>query len=747
MPYRQSLRASNPKHILTVWRQERANRVSQRLAWSGLGLAAIGTAADLLWSPMLVIATDLVLLLGCAWTLIWLRSPSRPIHFWWPMYFGFWISILPSLWNTGGLASPFLGVDLAALYAIGAVMDTKNRSLAYFLFSLVHIPVFYALEFVNPLAGVEVPPMELIGVITGITLVAVLMCIHALLRTERELSLEFSEHYQNLSRTENELKEREGQLKEAQSIGRIGSWEWDLAKDHIRWSDELFSIFEVSKENFDPSFRGYLSRLNPEMREKIEGIVTRSMKTGEDFSFENKVVTSQGERFVQSHGRVVKGTSGQTFKMMGTCQDITDRKKTESQLIQARSELEQRVEERTLQLAQSLEREKAAKAAAENANQAKMQFLANMSHEIRTPMNSILGFSELIASGVDSPDEIKDYISRIRANGKQLLHLIDDILDLSKFEAGQIPIHKSYVALRSMVEDVVLSLRPLLLSKKLELEVSYADNTNCDVLTDGQRLRQILTNLLSNAIKFSENGKINVDISCSPSEQKNHIQLAMDVRDTGIGITVENQSKLFQPFSQGDSSVARRFGGSGLGLALSKRIAQALGGDLILVKSNPGEGSHFRFSIPVQFLPSGSSRQEAAPETEITLQPVSLAHKRILLVEDAKDNEILIAHYLKPLGLKVDVAVNGLQAIEMVQKNDYDCILMDIQMPGMDGLEATRRIRAMGYSKPIIALTAHALPAERERSLAAGCDLHLTKPIQRSDLIGTLCEQLKASEL
>lgn len=748
MPYRRKLHTlatEDSAQLPTVWRQERAYRVGIKLCYGGLLLSLIATIADLLWSPPSVIATDFVLLVGCLISIAWIKSMSRPTYFWMPLYFAYWISSLPSFWTTGGLRSPFFGVGLATLYVFSAVMDTKDRSRYYILFALLHIPVFYLIELIHPFSVAAVPAIELTLTVTGVLLAAMFMCLHAILRTERELSLEFAEHYRNLAATEAELKRSESQLKEAQSIAHIGSWEWDLKSGHISWSDELFKIFEVSKDEFKPTFDAFWERLNPEARSTVRQDVQNSIESGDDFVFETKIQTSRGEGVILSHGRAIKGRDGKIEKMLGTLQDITERKRIESQLMEARSELEERVEQRTLELARSLERERAAKELAESASQAKMQFLANMSHEIRTPMNSILGFSELLDSEKGMTKDGKEYLARIRANGTQLLHLIDDILDLSKFEAGRIPIHKRETFLKPLLDEVVSSFQPLLKAKGLELEFSYRCSENLQIMTDAHRLSQILTNLLSNAIKFSERGIIKVGITCKNVASLNQKLLCLEVEDAGIGISSEHQKNLFQPFSQGDSSVVRKFGGSGLGLALSKRIAEALNGKLELTFSELGRGSHFTLHLPLELAAADiDSRTAQAANSGNAYHADQFPDRRILLVEDSPDNALLISHYVKSLGAKVDIATNGLQAVEMVDQSRYDCILMDIQMPIMDGLEATRRIRAHGYTKPVIALTAHALPAERNRSLQAGCTLHLTKPISRHELLNTLSDQLQA---
>ncbi len=734
---------NNPKDVLNIWRQQRAFRIGNLLCYGGLVLSLIATFADYIWSDIYVFTTDLILLAGCAASIYGLKSTRRHSYYWLPMYIGFWISTLPSYWATGGLHSPFFGLCLAALYITGVVLDAKNHSTAYLFFTLAHIPVFYFIELSHPLSDNSALPLAFTAIMTGVLLSALFICINAMLKTERELSFEFARHYRSLSKTEADLKNRESQLREAQSIASVGSWEWDLENDRITWSDELYKMFEISKSNFDPSYKAYLQRMNPIMREKIEKIIKQSIETGDDFAFENNLITSKGERHIFSRGRVIANGNGITRKMVGTSQDITDRKEIEAELTAARNELEDRVHVRTTQLAQSLEREKTAKKIAENANQAKMQFLANMSHEIRTPMNSILGFSELISGDNVSKLETDEYLARIRSNGKQLMHLIDDILDLSKFEAGRIPIEKKPFILKNLADEVISSLGPMLKKKNLVTNLIFQTESTEAIITDPSRVSQVLTNLLSNSIKFSENGVIIIRLFNENLKNPNQYLTSIEVEDFGIGISLEHQKNLFLPFSQGDSSIARKYGGSGLGLALSKHIAEALDGKLELLRSAPGQGSHFLFQIPVDLTADQSKTKldkkfQRSPEQEFNLRD-----KKILLAEDSPDNAYLICHYLKSVEIEVDAVNDGLMAVKNFQLKNYDLILMDIQMPGMDGLEATRKIRELGYTNPIIALTAHALPAETQKSLQAGCNAHLTKPISKLVLIEALIEHLK----
>lgn len=384
-----------------------------------------------------------------------------------------------------------------------------------------------------------------------------------------------------------------------------------------------------------------------------------------------------------------------------------------------------------------------AKERADSANQAKTHFLANMSHEIRTPLSAILGFGELLLEPNQSGSERLNCVSAIIKNGRILSDLVHDILDLSKVEAGQIQVERLEVSL----PDVLYEMRGLFAlrarEKGIKLTLSSEGPIPTTITTDPTRFKQILVNILGNAVKFTDTGRVEVKAQIEAHENRRLGGfLRISVKDTGIGIADCYHSRLFRPFSQADSSTTRRFGGTGLGLALSKELAKALGGDLLLVRSVPQEGSLFEIMIDTGSLQGrdwlkleDAMGLEDSTEMMRPARSDILKGRFILLAEDSYDNQLLIKKFLTLAGAEVDTAVNGREAIQKATERDYDVILMDVQMPELDGIAATRKLRSNGYRRPIVALTAHALREERDKTLEAGCDDHLTKPIQRHELV------------
>ena len=393
---------------------------------------------------------------------------------------------------------------------------------------------------------------------------------------------------------------------------------------------------------------------------------------------------------------------------------------------------------------------------ASQANEAKSSFLANMSHEIRTPMTAILGYADVLLENykVENASPLcMEAIQTIRRNGKYLLELINDILDIAKVEAGKLVIRRNQCSPSELIAEVIDLMRMRAEEKGLSIGVEFDGPIPAYIQTDAIRVRQILVNLVGNAIKFTDEGGINIIARCQRSADPSNTMIEFDIKDSGIGMSGPQMAKLFKPFSQVDESAARRYGGTGLGLALSRRLAQALGGD-ISVMSLLGEGSTFRATITtgslvdVHFIdhpdPQISSKELVASDGIKSVQ----LKGAILLAEDNPDNQRLIEFVLTKTGAKVVIANNGQEALDLASSEVFDLILMDMQMPVMDGYTATRELRKRGYKKPIIALTAHSMAGDRQKCLDAGCDEFATKPIDRNTLLPLLVNAMaKYAEL
>ncbi len=436
--------------------------------------------------------------------------------------------------------------------------------------------------------------------------------------------------------------------------------------------------------------------------------------TGQNKSLEIKINFDGTDHFVSMNLFPVVTKQNEFLGLGISFLDITHLKQIEKELIAARDN-------------------------AEVSNRSKSFFLANMSHEIRTPIGIIMGFVDILNSTSLSEDEKNQNMAIIKRNCRQLLNIIDDILDISKVEAGQIKIRKEFINTTELLQDLKSILVLKAEDKKINIEVKVSNKIPPVFFSDSTRLRQIILNICGNAIKFTRDGQITIE--CFFKENKIYFR----VQDTGLGIEANQLDKLFKPFSQVDSSATREFGGTGLGLALSQKLARALGGDLILENTVIRQGSTFLISVEtghieeIDLIESRLEKDDSQkkPIEELTVSE-ELKKKRILIVDDSPDNRLLISFMLKKLGLKVETAVDGRESLLKVSNHTFDLILMDLQMPNMGGYEAVMNLRRTGFNKPIVALTAHAMKDEKEKCLANGFTGYLTKPIDRVLLISTL---------
>lgn len=522
-----------------------------------------------------------------------------------------------------------------------------------------------------------------------------------------------------LKQREEQIKQSEEQLRIAIQAANMGTWDLNVSDKTITWSPRALELVGI-----DPAVKFDIDALNewvhPEDRDKVRSALQKAIdpeKSTGLFNVDHRIIHKDGKVvWVSAMGRAFFGfQNGEKIlsRFSGTLLDITERMELQERLQKAKEE-------------------------AEAANTAKSAFLANMSHEIRTPLGAIMGFVDLMKDSDLARDEIENYVGIIERNSNQLLRIIDDILDLSKVEAGKMTIEEIDFSLKELLADF----SSLMGFRARENGIDFLMNSDSPVpervISDPVRIRQILTNIVGNAIKFTRHGHVELKVNF------NNPYLTFTVEDTGRGISAEQASKLFQPFTQADSSTTRQFGGTGLGLALTRRLSEFMHGAFWLERSELGKGSTFVTRVQVG-LPENA---KILAQNEVTFtsrvrfvqqKPLpNLSGMKVLVVEDSPDNQKLMQIYLRKFGIEIDLASDGVAAMELASANFYDVIFMDVQMPRMDGHEATEILRSRGYKRPIIALTAHAMKEERERCLRSGFTDFLSKPIHRESLAAIL---------
>ncbi len=510
-------------------------------------------------------------------------------------------------------------------------------------------------------------------------------------------------------------------LRLALSGARLGMWDWNILTHEVYFSDAWYRLLGYKPDAFVPSFENWKKLVHPDDFKQVHPALERHFADPAciyDLNLRHRAADGSW-RWVNAVGEVVeRDEHGKPSRMIGIHRDTH-----EEHLI--------------------LEQLKHARANAESANAAKSAFLANMSHEIRTPMTAILGYADLLTDPRIEPSEQQNYASTIKRNGEHLLTVINDILDFSRIESGRIELEHQPVDLAELLRDVTDLMRIRAEGKGLWMGLRVPAH-RVVVQTDPTRLRQVLMNLVGNAVKFTEAGSVTIELQAELAADAQASSARFIITDTGIGIPADKLPTLFQPFTQTDCSHTRRFGGTGLGLSICQRLTGLLGG-AIEVASVSGEGSTFVVRFDRLALATGPAHVVGSTHRpRITPEQDALRGRRILLAEDGPDNRRLIGMHLRRAGAELTTVDNGEDAVTAARAavaagEPFDVILMDVQMPRMDGHEATRQLRATGYPHHILTLTAHAMQADHDLALANGSDGFLSKPIDVAELIAACC--------
>jgi PAS domain S-box-containing protein len=520
----------------------------------------------------------------------------------------------------------------------------------------------------------------------------------------------------------------EERLQIASSAAAIGIWDWDIINDVVVWDEQMYRLYGFEGRRVDKPFEMWRTMLHPDDAIPTEALLRQALQGTAEFDGEFRVIWEDGSvHYMKGDAMIFRDANGKPSRMVGVNYDVTASRVAQQELRRHRIHLEDLVAERTNALSVAVRQ-------AQTANQAKSVFLANMSHELRTPLNSVIGFSRLMADSKNMLPEEKRNLAIIHRSGQHLLTLINDILELSKIEAGRAVLQTEVVKLDDMLQEVMdmVSMRAGQTGVELELD-SAGLPTGARV--DGTKLRQVLLNLMSNAVKFTARGKVTLKVR--GGSRDGACQLAFAVIDNGPGISAEDQVRIFDPFIQADGPGAKE--GTGLGLTISREFVQLMGGALS-VQSMPGAGATFQFTIAAQV---ADSPQPQGEDKVAALEPQQRG-RRILVADDNADGCALLESLLKPLGFEVAVVGDGAQALAMVDVWQPDLVFMDWRMPALDGLSATRQIRANAtVAQPrIVMLTASAFAEERQEALNAGADEFMRKPVEQDSLYAVLERQL-----
>jgi PAS domain S-box-containing protein len=525
------------------------------------------------------------------------------------------------------------------------------------------------------------------------------------------------------AKTEKELWESERKLRKttehfeiATTAAEVGTWSLDLESQTLEWSDLHKKMWGYDEHRTDLVYEDWHKVILASDKEVAFAALAKALetKTPYEISYRIKREDNEDVRWMRASGKYLYNDAGEAVTLSGISMDITEQKRIEKELIDS-------------------------KEFAENAAKSKQQFLSNMSHEIRTPLNSILGFANVLMK-TELSDKQNDFVDAIKTSGNSLHLLINDILDLAKVDAGKMTFEKQPFEMHKKIKSVLHSFDLKIKEKNIQLVSEYDTQIPNMVVGDSLRLNQIILNLMSNAIKFTHKGKILLSVKLQ-SEKEEDVLIEFTINDTGIGIAADKLNSIFNLFEQAEINTANSYGGTGLGLAIVKQLVEAQGGS-ISVNSKIGEGSTFNFVLPF-----GKKSTQKIEDVEIIKFDTEIKNLRILVAEDVALNQLLIKIILDDFGFQSEVVDNGKIAIEKLQTNTYDIILMDLQMPEMNGFEATEYIRkTMKNNIPIIALTADVTTVDVAKCKAFGMNDYVSKPIDENQLYSKIIEVIKTKK-
>jgi len=510
-------------------------------------------------------------------------------------------------------------------------------------------------------------------------------------------------------------------LQYAHQVTHTGFWYFNVLDNELTWSDETYELLGIPK-NQKINEQTIVNLIHPDDKDHVVKYWNNYKDIGKGYTITHRVIINQHIKWLEAKSLVELNERHEVISLFGTYEDVTTRINEQIDAENYRLKLEDIIQEKALELEKS-------KLNSEITSQIKTSFLSNMSHEIRTPMNAIIGYAHLLEQKITDPEQ-KEYIDRINDASKHLLSIINDILDLSKIESGKMILEERPFKIDKLIDEVRSIVIEMVKVKKLYIDIEKIDCPEV-IIGDSNRIKQILINLLSNAVKFTDTGGISLVLFIDQKLDDSHVKISFKVKDTGIGMTEEQQKRLFQEFEQADSSTTRLYGGTGLGLSISKKLSELMDGTLA-VESKLNEGSEFILTIPVEIDELESTLKTIDLEDSLIIKPK--AGSKILLAEDNFLSQKLAHRILTNMGMEVTVANNGKIAVDLVKSKTFDLVILDIQMPVMDGIEAAKQIRLFNNKTPILAMTANAFIEDKVLCLEAGMNDYISKPIDPKSL-------------